>query len=111
MLIDEDFGLAQIFPLSDEDSEHVPQIVSAAFADPFILLVRSDGTLVTLKADHSGDLDELEQGASLKGAKWSSGSLYEDLNDVFRLEYGDEEDEASNVLMFLLSASGGLHVS
>ena len=40
-----------------------------------------------------------------------SGSLYEDSSDVLRLEFPEEsEDEAGNVLMFLLSAKGGLQV-
>ena len=41
-----------------------------------------------------------------------SGSLYEDPNDALRLEFPeDSDDEASNVLMFLLSTAGGLQVS
>ena len=45
-------------------------------------------------------------------AQWKSGSLYEDSNDVFRLDFGDDSgDEASNVLGFLLSVTGGLQVS
>lgn len=65
-----------------------------------------------LKADESGDIEEVEQGEQFKEHRWICGSLYEDTNDVFRLEFGDEnEDEPSNVLMFLLSAAGALKVS
>ena len=74
--------------------------------------MRDDGSLASLRADESGDLEEIEQGSSIKEAKWTSTSLYEDSNDVFRLEYGDDsDDEAGNVLLFLLSTAGGLHVS
>ncbi len=65
-----------------------------------------------LKADESGDLDEVEQGQSIKDDTWTSGCLYEDLNDAMRLEYPDDEnDDVGNVLLFLLSVTGGLHVS
>ena len=88
-----------------------PPAVSASFAEPYVLIIRRDGSLMVLIVDESGDLDEIEQGSAIKNVKWSSGSFYEDSNDVFRLEFGEEEDEASNVLAFLLSSSGGLHVS
>ena len=67
---------------------------------------------MTLKADETGDLEELERGDAVSKPKWLSGSLYEDSNDVLRLESGEEDDdEAGNVLMFLLAAGGGLQVS
>lgn len=38
--------------------------------------------------------------------------MYEDSNDALRLDYPeDEDDEVGNVLLFLLSVTGGLHVS
>lgn len=56
-------------------------------------------------------MDELEQQEGLKDAQWASGCMYEDLNDAMRLDYPeDENDEVGNVLLFLLSAAGGLHV-
>ncbi len=65
-----------------------------------------------LKADEKGDLEEIERGESSLRSKWLSGSLYEDSNDVLRLESGeDDDDEAGNVLMFLLTIGGGLQVS
>lgn len=106
----QDFGLAQIFPLADEDAVKAPKVVSVSFSDPFVLITRNDGSVAVLSADETGDIDEVEQGPAVAQPKWTSGSLFEDNNDVFCLEYGDEE-EASNVLLFLLSQSGGLHVS
>ena len=64
-----------------------------------------------LRVDESGDLDEVEQGSLLQQTSFRSGSLYEDSNDVFRLESEVEiEDDAGNVLMFLLTVGGGLQV-
>lgn len=106
-----DLGLAQIYPLTDEESDTGPKVISATFADPYVLLIRDDSSAVVLTADENGDLDEVSQSEAFKAGKWLSGSLYEDSNDVLRLEYPEEgEDEAGNVLMFLLNARGGLQV-
>ena len=106
-----DLGLAQIYPLTDEESDTGPTVISASFADPYVLLIRDDFSAVILTADENGDLDEVSQSQAFKAGKWQSGSLYEDSNDILRLEYPDEsEDEAGNVLIFLLNAKGGLQV-
>lgn len=106
-----DFGLAQIFPLADETTGAEPRIVSASFADPYLLLIRDDEKITILRADESGDLDELEQNASLRGEIFRSGSLYDDMKGVFRLESEIEtEDDTGTVLMFLLTIEGGLQV-
>ena len=66
---------------------------------------------MVLREDDSGDLEEVTKGMALEEGQLLSGSLYEDSNDVLRLEFPEEsEDEAGNVLLFLLSAPGGLQV-
>ena len=98
--------------MTDEVTGAEPKIISASFADPYVLLVRDDASVMILKADESGDLDEVERGDDLLTTTWLSGSLYEDADDSFRLSQDDEtEDDIVNVLMFLLSAEGGLYVS
>ena len=97
--------------MTDETTGAEPRILSASFSDPFMLLVRDDESVLVLRADESGDLDEVEQGDSLGRKGFRAGSLYEDANDVFRLESDVEiEDDAGNVLMFLLTVAGGLQV-
>ena len=82
-----------------------------SFAEPYILLVRDDSSVMLIKAEESGDLEEVERGHALLNTKWTSGSLYDDSNDIFRLESEDEEqDEGGNVLMFLINVQGGLKV-
>ena len=107
-----DFGLAQIFPLADDESDAEPaKVVSASFADPYVLLIRDDLSAILLTEDESGDLDEVARGEAFRRGKWLSGSLFEDSNDILRLEYPEEsDDEAGNVLLFLLTAVGGLQV-
>lgn len=71
-------------------------------------MIRDDLSAVVLTADERGEFDETNREVT---GQWLSGSLYEDSNDVLRLEYPDDsEDEAGNVLMFLLSVAGGLQV-
>ena len=97
--------------MTDEVTGAEPKIISASFADPYVLLIRDDASVMILKADESGDLDEVERGDNLLTTKWLSGSLYEDADGCFRLGPDDEsEDDIVNVLVFLLSAEGGLYV-
>lgn len=87
------------------------KIIHASFADPYVLLVRDDESIMILRADEGGELEELEQGPSLKRKGFRHGCLYDDSSDVFRLETEvDDEDDAGNVLMFLLTVGGGLQV-
>lgn len=97
--------------MTDDSTGAEPKVFSAAFADPYVLLLRDDLSIMILKADESGDLDEIEQGEPSLETQWISGSLYEDSNDVLRLETDDDnEEEAGNVLMFLLNSQSGLEV-
>ena len=106
-----DFSLAQIFPLSDENEDSGAEVVRVSFAEPYILLILNDLSARVVKAEESGDLEEIELPDSFKEQQWTAGSLFEDANDIFRLESEDEnEDEAGNVLIFLLSIEGGLKV-
>lgn len=94
--------------MSDDPED--PKIVSASFAEPYMLLVRDDSSLMILKADESGELDEIACRESLQSTKWLSGSLFDDSDDTFRLELNEDDEESSSVLMFLLSVTGGLKV-
>lgn len=98
--------------MADDESDAEPaKVVSASFADPYVLLIRDDLSAVLLTEDESGDLDEVVRGEAFRKGKWLSGSLFEDSNDILRLEYPEDSDEeAGNVLLFLLSAVGGLQV-
>ena len=67
---------------------------------------------MVLRADDAGDLEEIETSGTLLNGQWKAGSLFDDVNDVFRLTFdGMDEDNSSSVLMFLLDKEGGLQVS
>ncbi len=86
-----------------------PNVVSACFADPYLLLVLSDSTINILEADDRGDIDEVERGDDLVAEGWTSGSLYTDYEGVFIPEFKGR-DEGKKTLMFLMNADGALKV-
>lgn len=108
---DGDFGLTQILPMLDEETNVEPRVEYASIADPFILLVRDDASIFIAKIFKNLELEELEKEDSvLKSTKWATGCLYEDKSGIFT---GDQTDKGSktseNIVMFLLSKTGALH--
>jgi cleavage and polyadenylation specificity factor subunit 1 len=83
-----------------------------SFAEPYILLIRDDMSLIILRSDHTGELEEVEISSALSSGKWISGSLFDDSNDVFRLDAEEEEqdEDGGSILIFLLNDEGGLKV-
>ena len=98
-------------PISDETTASGVEITTVAVAEPFILLQRSDHRLLLLRANEHGELEEIEDTGVLPETRWKSGSLFDDVDDVFRLEFdGMDEENSSSVLMFLIDIKGGLQV-
>ncbi|KAK0617867.1 CPSF A subunit region-domain-containing protein [Bombardia bombarda] len=114
---DGDLGLSQIIPMLDEETGHEPRVISASIADPFLLLVRDDLSIMIIVANfvqNGVELEEVEkeEGTSLFRTKWLTGCLYTDTNGVFADEAaGKGVGPGNNILMFLLCADGALHVS
>lgn len=100
-----DLGLAQIYPVWDEDEGDERSAVSASFADPYLLIFRDDSSLLLLQSDDSGDLDLLGDNEALSSQTWVCGCLYTDKNGLFA---GEAE---KTTYVFLLSAEGKLFVS
>ncbi|KAF2154840.1 hypothetical protein K461DRAFT_253002 [Myriangium duriaei CBS 260.36] len=96
---DADFGLSQIFPVVDSETEDELQVIHSSFCDPYLLIVRNDSSVQLLKADATGELDEVEGGELQKEAKWLSACLYQSKN-------GPE-----GPLCFLLSERGSLVIT
>ncbi|CZS95342.1 hypothetical protein WAI453_011327 [Rhynchosporium graminicola] len=109
---DGDLGLAQILPMYDEDTGAEPLIVSASFADPFLLLFRDDASIFIAQCDDNNDLEEIErEDDALLATKWLTGCLYTDATGVFIAVQSDKGQETGyNVMMFLLSTTGALHI-
>lgn len=97
----------------DEETGAEPRVNSASIADPYLLLVRDDASVCITKIDKNLELDELEKdGSALSSTKWATGCLYEDKSGIFARARSDKGTGAGeNIMMFLLSKTGALHVS
>jgi len=105
-----DLGLAQIYPIWDEDTDEERLAVSASFADPYLAILRNDSSLLLLQADDSGDLDEVSLPDEVSSSKWRSGCLYHDKNQAFGGLAPLPDGASGNVLLFLLSTEYKLSV-
>lgn len=74
------------------------KVVSASFADPYLLIRRDNSSIMILKADERGEIDELDRGEMIINKSWVSGCLY-------RAAASDD-----STLVCLLGAGGGLKV-
>ena len=97
----------------DDDTGAEPKIVSASFADPFLLLLRDDSSIFVAQCDDDNEIEEIErEDDNLLATRWLSGCLYTDSTGVFTNLKSDKGYKANeNIMMFLLSAGGALNVS
>ncbi|TQS38506.1 hypothetical protein Golomagni_00986 [Golovinomyces magnicellulatus] len=110
---DGDLGLAQIMPMCDDDTGAEPKILSASFADPFLLLVRDDSSIFVAQCDENNELEEIEKVEQiLLNTKWLAGCIYKDIAGVFASAQVEKKDttRGKDVMMFLLSAGGALYI-
>ncbi|KND87333.1 Protein cft1 [Tolypocladium ophioglossoides CBS 100239] len=109
---DGDLGLAQILPMLDEETGAEPRVLSASIVDPYLLLIRDDGSAFIAQIDSNNELEEVEKtDSSIQSTKWVAGCLYNDSQGVFGPSLGDEGQEVGDkIMMFLLSSSGALHI-
>lgn len=103
-----DLGLAQIYPVWDEDTSDERIAVSASFADPYLVILRDDASVLLLQADESGDLDEVPVNDGISSKSWLSGCLYADNSGMFS---PIETDSQGNIHLFLLNDECKLFVS
>ena len=96
----------------DDDTGAEPKIVSASFADPFLLLLRDDASIFVAQCDDDNELEEIErEDDTLLSNKWLAGCLYTDTSGAFSQTRSDKGHKfGENVMMFLLSSGGALHV-
>ena len=93
-----ELGLAQILPIDDEDEDVESNIISATFADDYVLAIRDDSSVVLFKTENDGDLEEVAKSDSIKSVNWLSGCVHR------------SSLTNNKTVAFLLSAEGGLHV-
>jgi cleavage and polyadenylation specificity factor subunit 1 len=58
----------------DDDTGAEPNIISASFADPFLLLLRDDASIFVAQCDDNNELEEVEkEDQSFASTKWVTG--------------------------------------
>ncbi|KAJ9305483.1 hypothetical protein DTO217A2_5012 [Paecilomyces variotii] len=105
---DKNLGLAQIYPVWDEDTSDERVVVAASFADPYLVILRDDATLLILQADASGDLDEVPLPEEVSSGRWLSCSLYDDKQSVF--SQAPSTESTNNFLLFALNSECKLFI-
>lgn len=97
----------------DEETGAEPRAVSASIVDPYLLIIRDDGSVFLAQIDNNNEIEEMEKtDSSLTSTKWVAGCLYKDTKGIFQSSYSDSTKQASEaVMMFLLNSTGALHVS
>ena len=97
----------------DEETGAEPRVLSASIVDPYLLLIRDDGSVFIAQIDNNNELEEVEKtDNTMQTTKWVAGCLYNDNQGVFRASHGDKGQEVGEkIMMFLLSSTGALHVS
>lgn len=97
----------------DDDTGAEPKIISASFADPFMLLFRDDASIFVAQCDDDNELEEIERDDdNLLTTEWLAGCLYTDATGIFANAPSNKGQKAGeNIMMFLLSVGGALHVS
>ncbi|KAJ6109745.1 hypothetical protein N7486_001980 [Penicillium sp. IBT 16267x] len=109
-IYDRDLGLAQIYPMWDEDTDEERIAVSASFADPYLAILRDDSSLLLLQTDASGDLEEASLSDEMSMLKWHSGCLYHDKHQSFSALHSKSSVTERNILLFLLSTEHKLSI-
>ncbi|EEA22246.1 mRNA cleavage and polyadenylation factor subunit [Talaromyces marneffei ATCC 18224] len=98
-IYDTNLGMAQIYPVWDEDEGDERFAVSASFADHYLLIIRDDSSVLLLHSDESGDLDELTKPETVSSQPWLCGCLYTDRHNVF-----GQGNTTETTYMFLLNS-------
>ncbi|KAL6702041.1 CPSF A subunit region domain-containing protein [Trichoderma pleuroticola] len=107
-----DLGLIQILPMLDEETGAEPRAVSASIVDPYLLIIRDDGSVFLAQIDSNNEIEEVEKADSgLASTKWVAGCLYKDSKGVFQSSLdGAARKPNEEVMMFLLNSAGALHI-
>ena len=93
---DSELNMEQIIPMEDEDSGAELRVISASFADPYLLILREDSSVKLFKTNETGELEEVEC-STLSATKWLTASLF-------------KSSSLPDIFAFLLMPEGGLQV-
>ncbi|KAF1833314.1 hypothetical protein BDW02DRAFT_631356 [Decorospora gaudefroyi] len=93
---DSELNMDQILPMEDEASGDELNVITASFADPYLLVLRHDSSVKIFKATGDGELEDVEA-SGFSGMQWLSASLFKSAS-------------FTQVFAFLLTSEGALRV-
>ena len=107
-----DFGLAQIYLIVDEETGADAKAISASFADPYVLVVKDDYSILLLKTDKKGELSDVDLGPHLVDCKHISACLYSDRQGLFSRQNPQDMPAGTQAVcvMASLSLDGALNI-
>jgi cleavage and polyadenylation specificity factor subunit 1 len=97
----------------DEETDATAKAVCASFKDPYVVIVKDDRSIVLLKTDKKGELDEEDLGPHLVSNQYISASLYSDSQGIFttrRNSQGTSVETEATCVLALLSSKGALSI-
>lgn len=101
------FGLDQIYAIVEEEAGATAEVVAASVTDTHILILKSDNTIIILKVDKSGDLDEVNLPDSISSEDISSACLFDDHYDFFNTkQFSGKKASAKPLVLAVLTGSG-----
>ncbi|KAK5721024.1 mRNA cleavage and polyadenylation factor subunit [Elasticomyces elasticus] len=96
---DAGLGLSQIIPMTDDEGDQELGVVGTSFADPYLLVLRDDSSVVVLKVDEAGEVEPLDlEGSTIGQGRWVSGCVFAGLGEI------------GGPAAWLLNGDGGLQV-
>ncbi|KAK3620886.1 mRNA cleavage and polyadenylation factor subunit [Elasticomyces elasticus] len=97
---DAGLGLSQIIPMTDDEGDQELGVVGTSFADPYLLVLRDDSSVVVLKVDEAGEVEPLDlEGSTLGQGRWVSGCVFAGSGELL-----------GGPAAWLLNGDGGLQV-
>ncbi|KAF2281188.1 uncharacterized protein EI97DRAFT_389622 [Westerdykella ornata] len=93
---DSELNMDEIIPIEDEETGTELRIISANFADPYLLLLLENSSIKIFKAGSGGEVEEVEC-SNLTSVKWLSASLY-------------KSNLITGIFAFLLTPEGALKI-
>lgn len=92
----------------DEDEEQLARVLKAEFAEPYLAIVKDDRSLMLLRADKSGELEELDLPDMLSGQAYTSATLFADARDYFLSSRYQYTTTSATIILTLLTTGGTL---
>lgn len=102
--------MSQILPIVDEDEGQLSRVTKASFAEPYMTLVKDDRSIVVLKSDKNGELEELELPVAMSGDTFVSADVWLDGSDFFQSSRFHTSGHEVNALLTLVSSNGSLSI-